>query len=66
MATDNTSFAPILTADGTPLKVSLRRSMRRSKTRALVLVLPAFLFLVLVFILLPALAVVTVELPLRS
>ena len=51
MATDNTSSAPILTADGIPLKVSLRRSMRRSKTRALILVLPAFLFLVLVFIL---------------
>ena len=51
MAIANASSAPILTADGIPLRVSLRRSMRRSKLRALALVLPAFLFLVIVFIL---------------
>ena len=51
MAIANASSAPILTADGIPLRVSLRRSMRRSKLRALALVLPAFLFLVTVFIL---------------
>ena len=51
MATANASSAPILTADGIPLKVSLKRSLRRSKIRALILVLPAFLFLLLVFVL---------------
>ena len=51
MAIANAPSAPILTADGVPLRVSLRRSMRRSKLRALALVLPAFLFLVIVFIL---------------
>ena len=51
MAIANAPSAPILTADGIPLRVSLRRSMRRSKLRALALVLPAFLFLVVVFIL---------------
>ena len=51
MAIANAPSAPILTADGIPLRVSLRRSMRRSKLRALALVLRAFLFLVIVFIL---------------
>ena len=51
MAIATAPSAPILTADGIPLRVSLRRSMRRSKLRALALVLPAFLFLVIVFIL---------------
>ena len=51
MAITNASSAPILTADGIPLKVSLKRSMRRSKIRALILILPAFLFLFLVFVL---------------
>ena len=51
MAFANASSAPILTADGIPLRVSLKRSMRRSKLRALILVLPAFLFLLIVFIL---------------
>jgi putative spermidine/putrescine transport system permease protein len=37
-------------ADGTPLKVALRRSMRRNKLRALVLILPALLFLLVIFI----------------
>ena len=51
MAVANASSAPILTADGIPLRVSLKRSMRRSKLWALILVLPAFLFLLIVFIL---------------
>ena len=51
MAIANAPSTPILTADGIPLRVSLSRSMRRSKLRALALVLPAFLFLVTVFIL---------------
>jgi putative spermidine/putrescine transport system permease protein len=41
---------PLLTADGTPLKVSLQRSLRRNKLRAIALVLPPFLFLVVIFI----------------
>ena len=51
MANTTTVSAPILTADGIPLKVSLQRSLRRNKLRALGLVLPAFLFLLVVFIL---------------
>jgi len=48
----NTSFEtkPLLTADGTPLKVSLKRSMRRSKLKAMGLVLPPMLFLLVLFI----------------
>ena len=48
----NTSFEtkPLLTADGTPLKVSLKRSMRRSKLKAMGLVLPPLFFLLLLFI----------------
>lgn len=40
----------ILTADGIPLKVSLQRSLRRRKLRAVGLVLPPFLFLLILFI----------------
>ena len=53
MATAETTSAPVMTtADGTPLKVSLQRAMRRSKIRALMLVAPLFFFL-LIFFLLP-------------
>ena len=50
--TSNSSVAskPLLTADGIPLKVSLPRSMRRNKLRAIGLVLPPLLFLLLLFI----------------
>ena len=50
--TSNTAVAPkpLLTADGIPLKVSLRRSMRRNKLRAVGLVLPPLLFLLSLFI----------------
>jgi len=41
---------PLLTADGTPLKVSLRRSMQRKKLRAFALVFPPLFFLLIVFI----------------
>ncbi len=50
MTAADISQQPRLTADGTPLKVSLQRSMRRNKLRAIALVVPPFLFLVLVFI----------------
>ncbi len=50
MTAADISQQPLLTADGTPLKVSLQRSLRRNKLRAIGLVVPPFLFLVLVFI----------------
>ncbi len=40
----------ILTTDGIPLKVSLRRAERRNKTRALLLVLPLALFITVTFV----------------
>ncbi|MDE1045552.1 MAG: ABC transporter permease [Nitrospinaceae bacterium] len=46
----NAASLPLLTADGIPLKVSLQRSMRRNKLRAIGLVLPPLLFLLLLFI----------------
>tara|TARA_B100000686_G_scaffold117389_1_gene124606 strand:- start:3602 stop:5224 length:1623 start_codon:yes stop_codon:yes gene_type:complete len=52
MAANNaTSVEPLLTADGTPLKTSLQRSLRRSKLRATALVLPPLLFLIGLFVL---------------
>ena len=51
MATvENTASGPLITADGTPLKVSLGRSLRRSKLRGILLVLPALLFLIIIFV----------------
>ena len=51
MASNSSSITqPLLTADGTPLKVSLKRSMRRSKLKAMGLVLPPMLFLLVLFI----------------
>ncbi|MEE3121434.1 MAG: ABC transporter permease [SAR324 cluster bacterium] len=44
------SSQPLLTADGIPLKVSLQRSMRRNKLRAVALVLPPLLFLLIIFL----------------
>ncbi|MFV2031481.1 MAG: ABC transporter permease [Gammaproteobacteria bacterium] len=41
---------PILTADGIPLKVSLQKSLVRSKMRAIALVAPPLLFLLILFI----------------
>ena len=42
--------AVLTTADGTPLKASLARATRRAKLRALLLVMPLFLFLLFSFI----------------
>lgn len=39
----------MVTADGTPLKASLARALRRNKIKALLLVLPLFLFILLTF-----------------
>ncbi len=41
---------PITTADGTPLKVSLARALRRDKFKSLALVTPLFLFIGLTFL----------------
>ncbi len=41
--------APLVTADGTPLKVSLGRVKRKAKIRALLLVAPLFLFILITF-----------------
>ena len=41
----------LTTADGTPLRVSLQRALRRNKLRAMLLVAPLFLFLLVTFIL---------------
>ena len=42
--------SPLTTADGVPLKVSLRRAVRRSKIKALLLVSPLLLFLIIAFV----------------
>ena len=41
---------PVLSADGTPLKRSLNRALRREKTRALLLIAPLLIFILLTFI----------------
>jgi putative spermidine/putrescine transport system permease protein len=41
---------PMLAADGSPLKVSLARALRRQKLRALMLIAPLLLFILLTFI----------------
>ena len=41
---------PLTTADGTPLKVSLARALRRQKLQALILISPLLLFVLLTFI----------------
>ena len=44
------SPAAMVTADGTPLKVSLARARRRARNRALLLVAPLFLFIFITFL----------------
>ena len=50
--TANTQVTPevMVTADGTPLKVSLQRALRRNKIRAFLLVLPLLAFLFVTFL----------------
>lgn len=43
--------APMLAADGTPLAASLARSLRRQKLRALLLIAPLLLFILVTFVL---------------
>jgi putative spermidine/putrescine transport system permease protein len=47
---DSTHTGPMLAADGTPLKRSLRRALRAQKMRALALIAPLLIFVLLTFI----------------
>ena len=55
---NQTAKAEILTTDGIPLKVSLRRAERINKFRAFALVLPLTLFIVITFVI-PIIAMLT-------
>ncbi len=48
--TDTGRYEPLRSASGEPLKVSLRRSLRRQKLQALGLVAPLFLFVLVTFL----------------
>ena len=48
--TDTTQSGPVLAADGTPLKKSLSRALRMQKIRALMLIAPLLIFVLLTFI----------------
>ena len=50
MTSATSSAQTLTTADGTPLKVSLARAERRNRNRALLLVAPLFLFIVVFFL----------------
>jgi putative spermidine/putrescine transport system permease protein len=47
---DTTGNGPVLAADGTPLKRSLAKALRREKTRALLLIAPLLVFVLISFI----------------
>ncbi|OCW59077.1 ABC transporter permease [Hoeflea olei] len=49
-ATPSTQNGPMLSADGTPLKKSLQIALRRQKIRALMLIAPLLLFVLISFI----------------
>ena len=48
--TDTTASGPMLAADGTPLRRSLNRSLRRQKLRAFLLIAPLLLFVLVTFV----------------
>ena len=48
---DASATGPVLAADGTPLKRSLARALRREKQRALMLIAPLLIFVLVTFIL---------------
>ncbi len=48
--TDTTDTGPVLAADGTPLKKSLSRALRMQKLRALMLIAPLLIFVLVTFI----------------
>ena len=47
---DTKTNGPVLAADGTPLKKSLARALRVEKTRALMLIAPLLIFVLISFI----------------
>ncbi|MBV7410544.1 ABC transporter permease [Maritimibacter sp. DP1N21-5] len=47
---DATQTGPMLAADGRPLKASLNRALRRQKIRALMLIAPLLIFILITFI----------------
>ncbi|WP_407494124.1 ABC transporter permease [Pseudooceanicola sp. MF1-13] len=47
---DTTNSGPMLAADGTPLKKSLARALRRQKLRALALIAPLLIFVLVTFV----------------
>ncbi len=47
---DRANTGPVLAADGTPLKKSLAKALRREKTRALLLIAPLLVFILVTFI----------------
>jgi putative spermidine/putrescine transport system permease protein len=50
MANENTGGEVVLAADGTPLKASLNKAMRKNRIRALLLVTPLFVFILFSFL----------------
>lgn len=50
MSQNTTTLESLTTPDGTPLKVALKRTLRRRKRTALLLVAPLFLFILLTFL----------------
>ena len=45
----NTATAEMVTADGVPLRISLARARRRSRNRAMLLVAPLLIFILVTF-----------------
>ena len=50
MANRNTQGEVVFAADGTPLKESLNKAMRKNRIRALMLVAPLFIFILFSFL----------------
>ena len=50
MADADTANGPVLAADGTPLKASLNRALRKSRRQALLLVAPLLAFILFTFL----------------
>jgi len=48
--TDTSNSGPVLAADGRPLKASLNRALRRSKLRAMMLIAPLLIFIIVTFV----------------
>jgi putative spermidine/putrescine transport system permease protein len=48
--TDTANSGPVLAADGRPLKTSLNRALRRSKLRAMLLIAPLLVFILITFV----------------